>query len=408
MNLRPYQIQLSDKATAMVNARGIVYCAMEMRVGKTLIALQTAANVGAKRVLFATKKKAIASVRGDYDNGGYGFDLTVTNYEQLHNLTGGYDCIIADEAHSFGAFPKPSLRAKELRRLTGNAPLILLSGTPSPESYSQLYHQFWLSGNSPFKHKNFYRWADEFVTVRDKHLAGRVLKDYSNADHRGIMAVIGDYFVRFTQADAGFNQAEVREMVQYVDTDTRIGRLVAALLKDRYYRMKDGAEIVCDTPVKLQSKIHQIYSGTVITESGDARNLVASKIEYIKQNYAGRKIAIFHKFTAEGNALRAAFPTATDSPEVFARCAEAVFVCQIAAGAMGINLSSADVLIFYNIDFSSQLYWQARARLSDKNRTTPPLVHWLFSRGGIEEKIYKAVIQKKDYTNYYFQRDYLK
>jgi SNF2 family DNA or RNA helicase len=74
---------------------------------------------------------------------------------------------------------------------------------------------------------------------------------------------------------------------------------------------------------------------------------------------------------------------------------------------MGINLSSADVLIFYNIDFSAVQYWQARARLQTLNRTKPAVVHWLFTQDGIEEKIYKAVLKKKDYTTYYFKKDYL-
>lgn len=413
MQLRPYQQQLAEQAAAILRAKGIVYCAMEMRVGKTLIALKTADNimsghhVGTGNVLFVTKKKAISSVESDYKNFYWTFNLTITNYEQLSKVTDDYDIVIADEAHGFGAFPKPSERQKELKRIVGANYLILLSGTPSPESVSQLYHQFNLSVHSPFKHKNFYRWADEYVTVRERRLPGRVIKDYSGADRDAVMAVLDDYFIYYTQADAGFEQ-EVIEEVRHVPMDNRIAELIQQLLKNRYYKFNDGIEeIVCDTPAKLQQKIHQISSGTVITESGKAKTLVTDKIAYIQRHYAGRKIAIFYKFIAEGNALRAAFPTHTDSPERFRDDPDAVFIGQIQSNAMGINLSCAEVLLFYNIDFSSQMYWQARSRLSDKNRTTPALVHWLFSQGGIEEKIYKTVLGKKDYTNYYFRQDYL-
>lgn len=413
MQLRPYQEQLAQQATSIICAKKIVYCAMEMRVGKTLIALKTADNIigqniiGRRNVLFVTKKKAISSVESDFNNFRWGFNLTVTNYEQLDKLIPQYDVIIADEAHGFGAFPKPSGRQKELKRIVENNYLILLSGTPSPESVSQLFHQFNLSVHSPFRHKNFYRWADEFVTIRERRLPGRVIKDYSGADRDAVMAVLDDYFIYYTQADAGFEQ-EVIEEVQHVPMDWRIAELIQQLLKNRYYKFNDGIEeIVCDTPAKLQQKIHQISSGTVITESGKAKTLVTDKIAYIKRHYAGKKIAIFYKFIAEGNALRAAFPTHTDSPERFKNDPDAIFIGQIQSNAMGINLSCAEVLLFYNIDFSSQMYWQARARLSDKNRTTPALVHWLFSQGGIEEKIYKAVLGKKDYTNYYFRQDYL-
>lgn len=409
MILRPYQSELAEQAAAILAAKNLVYLAMEMRVGKTLIALETARLSGAKRVLFATKKKAISSVEKDFLDGGFAFEIVITNYENLHNVTGRFDLVIADEAHCFGAFPRPSGRTKMLKSIVGNAPLILLSGTPSPESYSQLFHQFWLSAVSPFReYRNFYSWAKKYVTVTEKRLGSHTIRDYSDANRAAIMAICGGLFLHYTQADAGFEQAEVREIVRTVEQDKRVNTLIDTLLKARYYRFQDGAEIVCDTPAKLMNKIHQLSSGTVKTETGETKILVTNKCEFIKANYSHLKIAVFYKFIAEGNALRAAFQNATDDPAEFARRDDAVFVCQIQSGAMGINLATADVLIMYNIDFSAQLYFQARARLSDKNRAAQPEVHWLFSEGGIEAKIYKAVSKKKDYTAQYFRKDFLK
>jgi hypothetical protein len=34
-------------------------------------------------------------------------------------------------------------------------------------------------------------------------------------------------------------------------------------------------------------------------------------------------------------------------------------------------------------------------------------VYWIFARGGIEDKIYKTVLEKKDYTLAYFKKDFL-
>ncbi len=409
IELHQYQKELAEKAAEILRAKKIVYLAMEMRVGKTLIALETAflVNGNKQRVLFVTKKKAIESVEKDYSGCGYMFDLTVVNYEQLHKINDKYDVIIADEAHGLGAFPKPSLRAKNLKKIVGADYLILLSGTPSPESYSQLFHQFWLSIYSPFRqYTNFYKWAKDFVTVKDARIGSHVIKDYSDADQDKIMAILDGYFLRFTQQDAGFLVEKVAEFIKYIPMDSRIKRVIDILLEDKYFRFKNGAEIVCDTPAKLQSKIHQLCSGTVITETGEMRVLVTDKAEYIRTQYNNAKIAVFYKFQAEGDAIRAALPDCTDNPETFKNNASTAFVCQIAAGAMGVNLSCADVLIFYNIDFSAVLYWQARARLSDKNRTIPPIVHWLFTEGGIEDKIYKAVNKKKNYTTSYFKKDY--
>ena len=66
MKLRPYQKELSDKATEILKELNIVYLAMEVRTGKTATALTIAKNINAKSVLFLTKKKAIQSILSDF------------------------------------------------------------------------------------------------------------------------------------------------------------------------------------------------------------------------------------------------------------------------------------------------------------------------------------------------------
>ena len=86
----------------------------------------------------------------------------------------------------------------------------------------------------------------------------------------------------------------------------------------------------------------------------------------------------------------------------FNQADDLVFISQIQSGREGINLSTADCLIMYNIDFSAVSYWQARARLQTKDRAAPAIVFWIFTDGGIEEKIYNVVQSKKDFTlNHY-------
>jgi hypothetical protein len=34
-------------------------------------------------------------------------------------------------------------------------------------------------------------------------------------------------------------------------------------------------------------------------------------------------------------------------------------------------------------------------------------IYWIFSKGGIEEKIYKVVQEKKDFTLDYFKKDFI-
>lgn len=407
--LRSYQIPACDKAEGILRKLRIVYLAAEMRTGKTTIALTLAHRLGCKNVLYVTKKKVVDDkvVENDYTREGFTFHLDVTNYEQLSKYKPIYDMVIADEAHSFGAYPKPSGRQKELKRITGRAYLVLSSGTPNPESYSQLYHQFDLSDYTPFEETNFYRWAKAgFVNIKEKVFNGVKHNDYDSANKEVVLMRCSEYFVTLTQADAGFVHSDVEEVIIKVSMAENLNWLIDYLRKKFVYTFKDGQSVVCDTAVKLQSKIHQLNSGTVKTEDGDAKILDRTKAEYIRDNYQGRRIAVYYQFIAEGFMLKQTLSNWTDSPAEFRKSKDKIFICQIQSGSMGIDLSDAELLIFLNINFSAVQYWQARARLSSLTRTSRPLVHWIFAEGGIEEKIYKCVQNKKDYTNYYFKKDY--
>jgi len=79
---------------------------------------------------------------------------------------------------------------------------------------------------------------------------------------------------------------------------------------------------------------------------------------------------------------------------------------QIVSGREGISLRNADFLVYYNIDFSATSYWQSKDRMTTIDRKFNK-VFWVFTIGGIEEKIYEVVQQKKDYTLNFFKKDFL-
>ena len=94
------------------------------------------------------------------------YSIDIINFESLHKLThNNYDIVIVDEAHSISAYPKASKRCKDLKKIVGDKYLILMSGTPTPESFSQIFHQYAISNYTPFIEKSFYKWAKNYVNV---------------------------------------------------------------------------------------------------------------------------------------------------------------------------------------------------------------------------------------------------
>ena len=397
MILRDYQKDIVIKGKSILKQFGIVYLAMEVRTGKTATALTIANDY--KRVLFITKKKAIQSIQDDFSALNYNYELVVINNESLHKIEGKFDLIISDEHHRNGTFPKPNLSAKFIKKNFSHLPMIFLSGTPSPESYSQLYHQFWLSDKSPFaQYKNFYSWAKDFVNVKEKNF-GYIVKDYSDAKFSQINSCVSKYFIKFTQNQAGFS-TKVNENVLICTLKQSTYNIIDKLKRDLVVIGKDE-EIVADTKVKLMQKIHQLSSGTIIFESGNAKVIDDSKAQFIKETFKGKKIAIFYKFQQELNALKSVFKDCLTTELNEFNETDKHIALQIVSGREGISLKNADVLVYYNIDFSALSYWQSRDRLTTMERKTND-IYWIFSDKGIERQIYKQVIAKKDYTLNHF------
>ncbi len=405
MQLRDYQISISDKAAILLRYYKIAYLAMKPRTGKTLTAFETVKKYGAKNVLFVTKKKAIKSIESDYNHYKDIFKCTVINYESVLKKPDTYDIIISDESHSISAYPKPSKRALDLKSISKNLPIIYLSGTPSPESYSQLFHQFFISSFSPFRENTFYKWANEYVVKKERMINGNKIIDYSGAVIAKIEPLIKHLFLTQTQEQAGFEN-QIIERILYVDMEHSQTWAIEKLIKDRVIITKDGLEILGDTAVKLQSKIHQLSSGSIKTETGEILIISTKKGEYIKEYFKGKKIAVFYKFIGELNILKQVFENWTNDPEEFQASDNKTFLGQFVSSREGVRLDTADAIIFYNIDFSYLSYDQARERIVSKERQKPALLYWVFSKGGIEEKIYRVVKNKKDFTNYYFKKEY--
>lgn len=401
MKLRDYQETTSTDAAHTIKDYGLAYLAWECRTGKSITGLVTAQKYGAKRVLFVTKKKAIQSVLNDYlelQKLTIPFEIEVINYESVHKTTIEPDFIILDEAHCLGAYPKPCKRAKELKKICEGLPILFMSGTPTPESYSQLYHQLWISSFSPFsEYKNFYFWARDYVNVKQRKVNGHPINDYSHAFKNKIDREVDHLFFDYTQEEAGFS-CDINEYDLNCPILPDTLTMMKKLRKDKVIELSNGEVILADTPAKLLSKLHQLSGGTIITENGNHLIIDKSRAKALKNHFAGQKLAIFYVYKSEYEILKEIFPNNTESPEEFQTTPDKTFITQIKRGREGIRLDSATAIVFYSTEYSYLSYEQGKNRIVSKERSTPANVYFCVSEGGIEKDILEAVRNKKDFT----------
>ena len=405
---RDYQSEIIERGLEVLKNHNFLYLAMEVRTGKTLTSLGICSKLDVENVLFVTKKGAMSSISDDYDKlCPNNFALFVINYESLHKIPDiGWDVIILDEAHSIGRYPIKSKRCVKVSRLVRiHKPMvILMSGTPTPESYCQMYHQVSFIPGNPFaRFKNFYKFANEYVNTRQRMFNGLPNTDYGDGKE-SIIQEMKPYTISYTQKEAGF-VVDTREEVLYVDLEPMTKQMIKRITKDLVIQGKYEV-LLADTPVKLMSKVHQLCSGTVKFESGKSMIVDLSKANYIKERFGGQKIGIFYKFKEELNALKQVYGDQLCTDLETFNSTDKTIALQIVSGREGISLRQAEALVYYNIDFSATSYWQSRDRMTTKERLSNK-IYWVFSKGGIESQIYKTVLKKKSYTLNHFKRDSL-
>lgn len=385
---------------------------MEVRTGKTLTALGAAEKLQIKNLLFVTKKKAISSIEADYNKLKPNYNITIINYESLHkvriNQPNSFDFIVLDEAHTLGAYPKPSKRTKLVKEiiLKQNPYVILMSGTPTPESFSQIYHQVYACPRNPFKqYVSFYKFAKDYVNVVQRVINSFHINSYDDGKPT-ILDEMKPFMISYTQKEAGF-KSEIKEHILKVQMSELTYNFVKEMREHGIITGKKTEEVILgDTGVKKMSKIHQLFSGTVKMESGQRMVTDLSKAKFIRTEFKNRKIGIFYKFKAEYDALKQVYgDDLTDDLDVFKQTDKNIAL-QIVSGREGISLKEADCLVYYNIDFSALSYWQSRDRMTTKDSNVSD-VYWIFAEKGIETKIYKTVTKKKDYTLRHFKKDLL-
>lgn len=430
MQLFDYQREAVNKAVDILKENSFVYLRMYMRTGKTPTSLTAAYESGFKDILFVTKKNAISSIQKDLKVLDLPINVDIINYESLHKVEKQYDCLIIDEAHRISAFPIPGIATKQLKEIVSRSSpaVIYLSGTPTPESFSQIYHQFWILGNrNPIPGYNFFAFASTFVNITQKTIPlksnpvtgerkQRLVNDYTDCDWTALSPYIEHLFITVSQQDAGFKNI-VQEKFIIVETPPALTALADYVLKDDKYRAKAGWELDCETPVSKQQKLHQIFSGTVKayiptdddSEEKQFRYVTLSDfkihpiLELVRR---GMKLAVFYNYVGEGMLLKKHLNW-TNDPMEFNESTDKVYVGQFVSSREGVNVSTADALLMFNVPFSSTSYHQVLERLNVRDRKKESIVYWLFGKDGIESKIYQTVKEKKTYTAAHFKRDYL-
>lgn len=409
IELKDYQQKIVDEGFEKLKKHNFLYIAAEMRTGKTLMSLSILnLDPSVNNVLFVTVKKAIPSINKDYSLLNPNFKISVINYESVQRYKDEvFDAVVFDEAQSLGAFPKPSNKTVECFKILKKCRdhyVIFLSGTPSIESSSQLFHQLFMVSSHPFREfKNFYAWHKEWgIHNMIRGAGGMPRVDYSLTKDF-IKEYLEPASVTITKKDANFNHYE--PMIECVSVPLSTSTMeIYNSIKQKGLYIKESDEVIADSAVKVVGKLSQVTGGSVITEAGNLLFTSLAKVkavQTIREQY--ESIVIFYKYQGDRELLKSHLGKYTEDPEEWRQNLSTPLLLQVKSGSRGVDLSQADIQVYYSLDFSGEAFVQGIDRQAHMNRTKPYVIKILIAvdenhKPLIDSYIFNAVSSKKDFN----------
>lgn len=275
--------------------------------------------------------------------------------------------------------------------------VILLSGTPTGGKYENLWSQLHLLGWKIPKDL-FLRQYVEFHYDDSSGFPRMVIDGYKNVER--LKRKMREYGCQFLKTD------EVVDLPDQMDQTIRVpvSKEYKKFKKSRIVTV-EGEELVGDCSL-TKLLYERELCGQYCQDKLDAfQDLVESTSD---------RLVVFYNFTAELTKLaemvhKLGRPLGVvngnlKEQKVIEKDGAVLFV-QYQAGAYGLNLQKANKIIYYTPPLSSELFEQSRKRTHRIGQTKTCWYYYLTCQGSVEERIYKTLAKRKDYTDKLFEEE---
>lgn len=365
---------------------------MDMGLGKTFVAGEKAKELD-KPVLVVCQKSKIDDWKEHFQT-HYELPVSVINYDlawrRSEYLNWADFTLILDESSLIKN--ETAKRSKYVLNLQP-ANVILLSGTPTGGKYEELWSQCRLLGWNISK-KLFY---DHYVITEKIEVGGFPLKKvvgYKNVDR--LKAKLREYGATFLKSEEVFDLPEQVETMVKV----KVTKEYRQFKRDRYLAL-DSAELVGDTPLKQLLYQRQLCGQFNKNKLSALRDLLDSNND---------RVIVFYNFTAEFELIK----TLTDRPISYINGigtdlanyeahANSITCVQYQAGAMGHNLQRSNIIIYFTLPLSSELFEQSKKRIHRIGQNRTCFYYYPLTEKSVEEKILNVLKQRRDFTDALFR-----
>lgn len=344
-----------------------------------------------------TWKKADWNGLKNWTNDRLFTDVFIINYDLIFRrpelLKVHFDTIMLDESSLIQN--ENSKRSRCILNKLKHDNCILLSGTPTGGKYEKLYSQCKLLGWKISK-ETYWNTYVKYHHDLNNGFPLKVVDGYKNVDrlknklreHGAVFMKSDEVFdlPRQTFIDIKVNTIPAykkfcRNSIVNIDGETYVGDTV--LTKMLYQRMLCGF-----------ANAEKIKAFSDLVNSTDDRLIVfynfKNELDKLINSVDDRPISIVNGDTKDLTA--------------FENSENSVTFIQYQAGSMGLNLQKANKIIYFTPPLSSELFEQSKKRTHRIGQGKTCFYYKLICEKSIEEKIYKTLEMRKDFTERLFEQ----
>lgn len=393
---------------------------LDMGLGKTFVGSEKMIQLGAKVNLVICQKSKVEDWAQHFIEHYHHkvFDLTKPKeFSEFCGMTAGERFSIVGVINYDVIFRRPELaklkdftlmldessliqnemskRSKFILRKLNPSNVILLSGTPTGGKYEKLWSQCRLLGWDISKDAFWKTYVDFHFEDKDGFPL-KVIDGYKNVER--LKRKLREHGAVFMKSE------EVFDLPAQIDNNIRVPttKEYRKFCKDSIITF-EGREFVGDT--SLTKMLYQrMLCGFAKYEA--FRDLLESTSD---------RLIVFYNFVSELTRLTeiliqnerpfSVINGDTKDLTEYEESENSVTLIQYQAGAMGLNLQKANKIVYFTPPLSSELFEQSKKRIHRIGQERTCFYYYLICRGSIEEKIYKTLAMRRDYTERLFEED---
>lgn len=293
--------------------------------------------------------------------------------------------------------------------------IILLSGTPTSGRYEKLWSQLHLLGWKISKDLFWKQYVD-VEYLENQGFPIKIVRGYKNVER--LKSKMREYGCRFLKTDEVFDLPKQLFNTIKIDTSKeyrkfRKDRIVSVISPMR------GALMSATDPDYNGEK--ELVGDTTLTKMLYERMLCGSyneeKLSALEDliNSTEDRLIVFYNFNEELRkiediCLKLDKPLSivngqTKDLSIYEEYDNSVTAIQYQAGAMGLNLQKANKIIYFTPTLSSELFEQSKKRIHRIGQESTCFYYELVCKNSIEEKIYKTLEMRRDYTDKLFEEE---